>query len=191
MGLDFGLSWAPSRLLSALSDPGRNILRPAQDCYGDDPVPRLCRHLFVLWRRLRHHAVVYRRLLWGEVHGRNLRMDLAVWGGGGRIFAALDRPPAPSHRPIFNRHLHYCRRHGGVTDFAAYRAAAYGEGHRSGATDQSRFVRVPLAIVLGELPVSGPREFDLLFAASRVGASDRADFAQRPSLQNGSGRGIG
>ena len=56
----------------------------------------------LLWRRLRHHAFIYRGLLRRQVHGRNLRLYPAGLGRSGSL-AHPDRPCPADHGSISRR----------------------------------------------------------------------------------------
>ena len=75
----------------------------------------------LLWRRLRNHAVVHRRLLRRKVHGRNLWLDPAGLGCGRGSFAHSDRPGPANHRHVSACDSGHRRRDGVLARLAADR----------------------------------------------------------------------
>ena len=103
----------------------------------------------LLWRRLRHHAVVHSRFLWAEVHGRNLWMDTAGLGCRRYSFADFDCSCPANDGTVHHRDSRHRDRDALLSGFATHSEASKTRAREAG-DDPGEAGRIALLPVLVE-----------------------------------------
>lgn len=125
--MGFGFYRTCPRLLAALRYSGRHLFLAPPSAQYNHLQYRICLDRSLLWRWIRNHAILHRRFLRSQIHGRNLRLDPAGVGGGRDPNTDYGRALTSDHGNLFN-----------IASYHRHRDGVLGRIATSGEASESR-----------------------------------------------------